>query len=47
MLRLHRIVEPHAAQDFGREIGDAGEDQRLAFGQRVADAQACRDWECR
>ncbi len=24
MLRLHRVLETHAAQDLGREIGDAG-----------------------
>src|SRR5262249_27364915 len=36
---LHRILQPHAAQDLGREIGDASDLARLALGQRVADAQ--------
>ena len=39
LLGLHRILQPHAAQDFRREVGDADDLQRLAFGQRVADPQ--------
>ena len=25
LLGLHRVLEPHAPQDLGREVGDAGE----------------------
>src|SRR6185312_1203940 len=39
MLRLHRVVEPDAAQDLRREIGDAGHTDLVTFGERVADAQ--------
>ena len=38
MLLLHRIGQAHAAQDFRREIGDAGERDLARFRQRVADA---------
>jgi hypothetical protein len=37
MLCLHRIVEADAAQNFRRKVGNAGEAQRFAFAQRVAD----------
>ena len=39
LLGLHRILQPHAAQDLRREVGDADDLDRLALGQRVADAQ--------
>ena len=39
LLGLHRIFQPHAAQDFRREVGDADDLEGLALGQRVADAQ--------
>ena len=39
LLGLHRVLEPHAAQDFRREVGDADDLDRLALGQRVADPQ--------
>ena len=39
LLRLHRVAEPHAAQDFRREVRHAAEQDVLALGQRVADAQ--------
>ena len=39
MLGPHRIVEAHPAQDFRREAGNAGDAERLALGQRIADAQ--------
>src|SRR6185437_14247397 len=39
MLRLHRILEPDAAQDLGREIGNAGDADLVALGERVADPE--------
>ena len=39
LLRLHRVAELDAAQDFRREIRHAEEGDVLALGQRVADAQ--------
>src|ERR1051326_381368 len=39
MLLFHGIGKPYAAQDFRREIRDAGEDDITAFAQRVAHAQ--------
>ena len=39
LLGLGRVLERDAAQDFGREIGEAGEAQAGFFGQRVAHAQ--------
>ena len=39
LLGLHRVGQPHAAQDFRREARHADEVEVLALGQRVADAQ--------
>src|SRR5215469_11713508 len=39
MLGLERVFEAHAAQDFRREIGNAGNPNRLAFGEGIADPQ--------
>jgi hypothetical protein len=39
LLCLHGIVEAHPTQNLGREIGDAGETDILAFGRRIADPQ--------
>ena len=39
MLLLHGIGQPHAAQDFRREIGNAGENHAARLRQRVAHAQ--------
>src|SRR6185437_11027663 len=39
MFLLYRIGEAHAAQDFRREIRDAGEHHFARFRQRVADPQ--------
>ena len=39
MLGFHRVACAYALQQFGREGRDAGETQRLALGQRIADAQ--------
>ena len=39
MLGLGGIDQRNAAQDFGREIGQAGEADRLSLGQRVTDTQ--------
>ena len=36
---LERVIEPHAAQDFGREIRQAGEGDIALFRQRVADPE--------
>ena len=47
LLRLHGVADADAAQDFRREGRHAAENQILALGQRVADAQACRGWGCR
>src|SRR5271166_6525913 len=40
MLRLHRVVDLDPLQDLGREIRDAGDTDRLTFGQGVADPEA-------
>src|SRR6266581_6812229 len=40
MLRLHRVVEFDPPQDLRREIRDAGDADRLALGQGVADPEA-------
>src|SRR6516225_3911142 len=40
MLRLHRVVDLDPLQDFGRKVWNAGDAERLAFGQSVADPQA-------
>ena len=37
LLRLHGVGQPHAAQDFRREVRHADEIDVLALGQRVAD----------
>jgi hypothetical protein len=47
MLGLQRVQRADGLQKFRRKAGDAGEAQRLAFGQRVADAQAARGSGCR
>ena len=39
LLGLERVARARDAEEFRREIGDALERQRLAFGQRVADLQ--------
>ena len=39
LLRLHRIAQLHAPENFRREIRHAQEGDLLAFGQTVADAQ--------
>ena len=39
VLGLERILDPHALQDFRREVGQAGEADRPALRQAVADAQ--------
>ena len=40
MLRLHRVLDLDPLQDLGREIRNAGDADRLALGQGVADPQA-------
>ena len=47
LLGSHRIFQHDTAQHLRREIRNAGELQRLAFGQAVADVQCRRGWECR
>src|SRR5690606_30332922 len=37
LLELERVAQARAAEKFRREVGDAGERQRLAFGEAVAD----------
>jgi hypothetical protein len=39
LLALQRIAQAGDAEEFGREVGDALEGQRFAFGQAVADVQ--------
>ena len=39
MLRLHRVLDPHPAQDLGREARQPGDPDLGALGQRVAEAQ--------
>ena len=39
LLRLERIARARDAEELGREVRDALEGERLAFGQRVADLQ--------
>ena len=36
---LHRVGQPHAADDFGREAGNADEGEVLAFSEGVANPQ--------
>ena len=40
MLRFHRVVDLDPLQDLGGKIRNAGDADRLAFGQSVADPQA-------
>ena len=37
LLELERVTQTRAAEQFRREVGNAGERQRLAFGEGVAD----------
>ena len=39
LLRLERIARPRDAEQLRREVRDAGERERFAFGERVADLQ--------
>ncbi len=44
VLGPHRVAQPHAHQDLGREVGDAGEADRLALARARRRPGAGRGW---
>lgn len=47
MLGFERIIKAHTLQIFRRKAWDTGDIERLAFGQRIADAQVAMVLEYR